>query len=221
MGSDLPVKPLTAIVALDRNGAIGCQNRLPWAIKSDMAFFRRTTMGHIVVMGRKTHASIGGCLKGRQNIILSHSAELFPTTENCNFVSAVSEALALVQSSAATEAFVVGGANTYEQFAEFVDRYLVTFVDHEAEDADAFLSSNVREAFSSWKTEELGCFPAVEGQDQFAFKIFSFTAPDIAYRQADRLSLAETGERRFSQQRLATERRCKVPNTFGHYPLPG
>ncbi|MCK9540925.1 MAG: dihydrofolate reductase [Novosphingobium sp.] len=181
---------LTSIVAIDRHGAIGCQNRLPWSIKSDMAFFRRTTMGHTVIMGRKTHDSIGGCLKGRTNLVLSHNAVLFPSTEACRLVNSVAETLAVADAVNCTETFVIGGAATYAEFAPFVDRYLVTMVSHDAPDADAFLSQQIRAEYSQWTASQIAEFPAKPGQDEFAFRIMSFVAPDADERREMRKAIA-------------------------------
>jgi dihydrofolate reductase len=180
---------LTSIVAIDRRGAIGCKNRLPWSIKSDMAFFRKTTMGNAVIMGRKTYDSIGGCLKGRQNLVLSHSATLFPSTETCRLVNSVDESLAIGLKMGENESFVIGGAATYLEYAPLVDRYLVTMVDHEAEDADAFLATDIMNEFQSWKGEEIAYFPAEAGRDEFAFRILSFSAPDSHERLETRKAL--------------------------------
>src|SRR5436309_740216 len=117
---------LTSIVAIDKNGAIGCRNTLPWRLKSDLAFFRQTTNGNAVIMGRKTYDSIGCCLPNRKNIVLSHSYDLFHSTPDCQLAHSIEEALARAGNSPSREAFVIGGAATYAQFANLIDRYLVT-----------------------------------------------------------------------------------------------
>ena len=182
---------LTSIVAIDQRGAIGCQNQLPWSIKNDMAFFRRMTMGNTVIMGRKTHDSIGGCLKGRRNLVLSHSFDLFPSTDNCRLVNSVDESLAMANSHGGLEAFIIGGAATYSVFAPLVDKYLVTFVAHTAHDADAFLAEEIRREFGGWDSYEVASYPVLEGVDQYAFRIVSFTAPDAAQRREERNARAE------------------------------
>ena len=65
---------LTLIVARARNGVIGRDNDLPWRLPEDLAFFKRTTMGSPIIMGRKTHESIGRVLPGRRNIVVSRDA---------------------------------------------------------------------------------------------------------------------------------------------------
>ncbi|MBU3992210.1 MAG: dihydrofolate reductase [Alphaproteobacteria bacterium] len=181
---------LTSIVAIDRHGAIGCKNRLPWSIKSDMAFFRKSTMGKSIIMGRKTYESIGGCLKGRHNLVLSHNSRVFESSETCRLVNSVKEALAAATQQGGAETFVIGGATTYSEFAPYVDRYLVTIVDHSAADADAFLDEHVVSEFNRWQAHEIARFPAVSGQDEFAFKIVEFSAPDAHERVEMRKALA-------------------------------
>lgn len=182
---------LTSIVAIDRNGAIGCKNELPWTIKSDMAFFRKTTMGNVVIMGRKTYQSIGSPLKGRLNLVLSHNSVLFPSTDQCRLVNSVGEALADASAAKHEESFVIGGAATYVEFAPIVDRYLVTFVDHIAPDGDAFLAQSIRDMLPEWKAREIAALPAVPGQDEFAFRIVEFVAPDEDARRQQRNETVE------------------------------
>lgn len=192
------IDQLTSIVAVDRRGAIGCKNRLPWSIKSDLAFFKKTTLGNSVVMGRKTYESIGGRLPGRKNLVLSHNAVLFPSTDELRLVLSVDEALAKAMSDKTPQTFVVGGAATYEEFSELVDRYLVTIVDYETPGADAFLASDIIDEMQGWSSETLGSFAAEPGRDDYSFKIMSFTAPDVLERRAVRIARAE----RFMSNRL-------------------
>lgn len=182
---------LTSIVAIDKRGAIGCKNRLPWLLKSDMAFFRKTTLGHTVIMGRKTYDSIGGGLNGRHNLVLSHNYNLFAASDSCRLVHSSDEALADAGAAGHAETFVIGGAATYLEFSGLVDRYLVTMIDHLVADADAFLATTILSQFDAWACEEVGVFPAVAGKDEFAFRIVAFTAPDAPERRARRQAIAE------------------------------
>ena len=188
---------LTSIVAIDTHGAIGCKNHLPWTIKSDLAFFRRTTLGHSIIMGRKTYDSVGGGLKGRTNLVLSHNTVLFKSNETCKHVGSVCEALATIRRD--ENAFVVGGAATYIEFSRYVDRYLVTVVEHEAADADAFLSADILRDLKNWSVSEIGKFPAVSGKDEFPFTILEFLAPDAEMR-------------RLRRDRIVGEYLEKIPN---------
>lgn len=190
---------LTAIVAIDLRGAIGCRNSLPWRLRSDMKFFRETTTDNTVIMGRKTYDSIGGCLKHRKNVVLSHNGVLFPSTENCQLALSVEEALFRAAQLPEKECFVIGGAITYHQFAPFVDRYLVTIVDHAVADADATLSDRVMGAIRSWDRLELASFPASKGQDDFPFGIYELRAPDAEVRSASRERMIGEYKKRISQ----------------------
>lgn len=182
---------LTSIVAIDVNGAIGCRNALPWSLKSDMAFFRRQTSGNAVIMGRKTYDSIGGPLPKRQNIVLSHNNILFNDTPECKLALSVNEALFQADKSKAVEVFVIGGAQTYAQFSDLVERYLVTVVRHEAQDADAFLNSTILTNFADWGGTLLESCPASEGRDQYAFDIFEMIPPNVEERRRMQASAIE------------------------------
>ena len=96
---------LTLIVAFDRQRGIGINNALPWKLAEDMAFFKRTTTGHPIIMGRKTFESIGRALPNRRNIVISRNPDW--THAGVEAVGSVEAALALVGSEAS---FVIGGA---------------------------------------------------------------------------------------------------------------
>src|SRR5579859_3552843 len=100
---------LSVIVAVAENGVIGKDNRLPWHIPEDLRFFKRTTMGRPVIMGRKTHLSIGKPLPGRRNIVLSRSGP----------ISSLDAALA---DAGAGECFVIGGASLFAEALPRADR---------------------------------------------------------------------------------------------------
>lgn len=180
------VARLTSIVAIDRNGAIGCRNELPWKLKSDMAFFRTTTMGNTVIMGRKTYDSIGSPLPGRKNVVLSHNWQLFDSTADCQLANSIPECLAQAQLNRSREAYVIGGAATYREFASLVDRYLITVVDYEVPDADAFLSQEILDEVAGWDTQPLDSVCSSPDRDQYAFRVFEALAPDTEERADER-----------------------------------
>ncbi|BAN23782.1 dihydrofolate reductase [Caballeronia insecticola] len=115
---------LTLIVARARNGVIGRDNQLPWRLPEDLAFFKRTTMGAPIVMGRKTHESIGRPLPGRRNIVVSRDATR--RYEGCDVVTSLDAALAL---EPANEAFLIGGAQLYRDAIARADKMIVTEID--------------------------------------------------------------------------------------------
>ena len=118
---------LTLIVARARNGVIGKDNTMPWKIPGEQAYFKRVTMGHPIIMGRKTWESIGRPLPGRRNIVV---------TRNPDFVAPGAEVassldVALAQCAGAPEAFVIGGAELYHQALPHAARLLITEIDHD------------------------------------------------------------------------------------------
>ena len=116
-------KPILSIIAaMDENGLIGNNNKLPWQLPADLQFFKRTTMGKPIVMGRKTFASIGKALPGRRNIVVSRNAAF--TAEGCEVVADVAQLIALVQNE--EEVMIIGGASFYEQLLPKADRLYFT-----------------------------------------------------------------------------------------------
>lgn len=124
---------ITLIAALARNGVIGRNNQMPWKIPGEQAYFKRMTMGHPIVMGRKTWESIGRPLPGRRNVVV---------TRNRQFVAPGAEAVAsldeaLTQTGDADEIFIIGGGELYAQALPRAHRLLLTEIDAEFE-GDAF-----------------------------------------------------------------------------------
>ncbi|GGD68213.1 dihydrofolate reductase [Caballeronia grimmiae] len=118
---------LTLIVARARNGVIGRDNQLPWRLPEDLAFFKRTTMGAPIIMGRKTHESIGRPLPGRRNIVVTRDSTL--RFEGCDTVTSIDDALALAAADGAAEAFVIGGAQLYGDAIGRARKMIVTEID--------------------------------------------------------------------------------------------
>jgi dihydrofolate reductase len=115
---------LTLIVARAQNGVIGRDNALPWRLPEDLAFFKRTTMGAPIIMGRKTHESIGRALPGRRNIVVTRdAAKRFP---GCDTATSLDEALALAAQDAAPAAFLIGGAQLYAEGLALAHELVVT-----------------------------------------------------------------------------------------------
>ncbi|WP_323118549.1 dihydrofolate reductase [Burkholderia alba] len=127
---------LTLIVARARNGVIGRDNQLPWKLPEDLAFFKRTTMGAPIVMGRKTHESIGRPLPGRRNIVVTRDAAR--RFDGCDAVTSLPAALALAAQDGAAEAFLIGGAQLYAEGLQQADKLIVTEIDAEFEGDASF-----------------------------------------------------------------------------------
>lgn len=123
------------IVAIADNNAIGKDNELLWHISEDLRFFRRTTLGWPVIMGRKTFESIGRALPGRVNVVISRG---FTTGEDVEVVGSLEEAFATAESTNLEKCFVMGGGQIYAQALAVADRLVVTHVHTVIEDADTF-----------------------------------------------------------------------------------
>jgi dihydrofolate reductase len=115
---------ISMIVAADLNGNIGYDNKLLWNLPADMKFFREKTIGHTVVMGRKTFESIGKPLPKRKNIVLSKESKSIPDVVVCNQISD----LFFVGKNHDKEYFIIGGSEIYEQFLPHTDRIYMTVV---------------------------------------------------------------------------------------------
>ncbi len=120
------------IGAMAKNRVIGQNNRIPWRLPADMAFFKNTTMGHTVVMGRKTFESIGKPLNGRKNVIVTRTRGF--AAHGCEVAHSVEEALAKCEGETL---FVIGGAEIYEQFMPYADTIYLTVIEQEME-GDAY-----------------------------------------------------------------------------------
>jgi dihydrofolate reductase len=122
---------VTLIAAVGRNGVIGADNDMPWHLPEDFAFFKRTTMGHPMVMGRKTFDSIGRVLPGRRTIVVTRQ----PDWRHAGVETAHSLSEALSLAGPADEVFVCGGGQVYAEAMPWAHRLLITEVE-QAPDGD-------------------------------------------------------------------------------------
>ncbi|MEA3350441.1 MAG: dihydrofolate reductase, partial [Chloroflexota bacterium] len=117
---------ISIIVAMDENRGIGIDDRLPWRLSDDLKRFKRLTMGHHLIMGRKTYASIGHPLPGRDIIILTRNPQF--EAEGCQTASTLADAIQIAASRGEDEIFVCGGAEVYAQALPIADRIYLTQV---------------------------------------------------------------------------------------------
>lgn len=138
---------ISLIVAVASNGVIGRGNALPWHLPEDLAYFKRTTTGHTIIMGRKTLESIGRALPNRRNIVVSGS--LLAPPEGVQAAASLEAALALCGAEA--EVFIIGGAKLYHAAIERADRLLVTEIHRDIEGDVSFppIPGNFRETTRS------------------------------------------------------------------------
>lgn len=117
---------LTLIAAIADNGVIGRGNDIPWRLPDDWRRFKRTTMGHHLVMGRRTWESIGRPLPGRTTVVVSRGEPELP--DGVDLAHSLDEALSLARGRGETECFVAGGAEIYRRALPVADRLLLTRV---------------------------------------------------------------------------------------------
>lgn len=141
------------IVAIAENFAIGKDGKLPWHYPADLKFFKQTTSGNAVVMGINTWKSIGRALPNRLNIVLSR-AENIESQPNVLLLRNCEEVLALAK-YLNCDLFVVGGAKTYENFADLIEKWIVTEVPASVQDADTFMPPNFLSGFEIKRVKEL------------------------------------------------------------------
>ena len=120
-----PITHLTLIAAVARNGVIGVGNALPWRLPEDLKRFKALTMGHPMIMGRKTFASLGRVLPGRSHIVLSRDPQA--AIEGCLMAASMAEAMACsARCPGGDEAFVIGGEEVFRLALPLADRMQLT-----------------------------------------------------------------------------------------------
>jgi len=121
--------PVNLIVAMARNRVIGRNNQMPWHLPADFAWFKKNTLGHPVIMGRKTFESIGRPLPGRRNIVISRNAQW--QAPGCEVFNSLEDALASCLPH--EQVFVIGGSVLFAAAIPLADRIYLTEVDAEPE----------------------------------------------------------------------------------------
>lgn len=135
---------ITLIVAAAENNAIGKNNQMPWHLPNDFKYFKKNTLAHSVVMGRKTFESIGKPLPERRNIVLTRDLH-FKSDQEIDVVNNVQEVFTYCRDE--REVFIIGGANVYQQFLPLAQKVLLTRV-HTHLEGDAFFPEL---AVNDWK----------------------------------------------------------------------
>ncbi len=132
---------VSIIVAIAQNGTIGDKNSLLWHIKEDMRFFRTTTSGHAVIMGRKTFESLGSKpLPKRTNIVITRAERTF---EGALTAHSLEEAVRMAKDD--EEIFIIGGAQIYAEALKIADRMYITLVERDYEGDTSFPAINYDE----------------------------------------------------------------------------
>jgi len=139
---------LSLVVAMDENGVIGADGGMPWHLPADLKHFKRTTLHRPILMGRRTHESIGRALPDRDNLVLTRNPAF--AAPGCQAVDSIDAAVARAEAAAADELMVIGGAEVYAQALPRADRIYLTRI-HAAFEGDTRFP-NV--AWAHWHTLE-------------------------------------------------------------------
>jgi dihydrofolate reductase len=138
---------ISIIVAVAENGVIGRGGTLPWRLSADLQRFKRLTMGHTIIMGRRTWESIGRPLPGRQTVVVTRQPNYRLEDPTVTVASSLEQARKTAQNAGDDEAFIVGGAELYRAALPEADRLYLTRVDAEV-DGDTFFPEV---AWSEWR----------------------------------------------------------------------
>jgi dihydrofolate reductase len=151
-------QPLALVVAVSDNGVIGSGGGIPWHLPEDLKHFKRVTMGHAILMGRKTHESIGRPLPGRRNIVVSRNPHF--VAPGCEVAPDLSTALDLARAGGDSEPRVIGGGELYRLALPLATRVHLSRVHMEVSGDTTFPELSV-----GWRT--VSSVPSEDGKVTF------------------------------------------------------
>lgn len=158
---------ISCIVASAKNNVIGKDNKMPWHLPADLAYFKKITSGHHILLGRKNFESIGRPLPNRTNVIITGDKEF--ACSNCMVTYSIEEALSVAYNNGEEEVFIIGGGMIYEQSKDLWDKIYLTEIDLEVE-GDVFFPE------LNWEKWELISSQENEKDDKnqynYTFKVF-------------------------------------------------
>ena len=156
---------ISLIAAFDKNQAIGKNGDLPWHLSADLKHFKNITTGNTIVMGRKTFDSIGRALPNRKNIVLTRNLKW--QFEGVVTINNVNDIFEICKND--SEIFVIGGAEIYNAFLEIATKMILSYVETEVKDADAFFPKFKSENWKLMDESEI----IKEENDDFSYKIIT------------------------------------------------
>ena len=162
---------IALVAALDRDFAIGRGNALPWSLPDDLKRFKALTLGHPILMGRKTAESLGRALPGRRNLVLTRSGRV--PFDGMDAVASIDEAVALV---GAATLMVIGGGEVYAQALPRASRLHLTWVDTRVDGADAWFPRFDAAAWTMTDSEA----HAADARHAYAFRFVDYSRPPAA-----------------------------------------
>lgn len=122
---------ISCVVAVAKNNVIGKDNDIPWYLPADLKYFKKITMGHHILMGRKCYSSIGRPLPKRTNVIITRDP--YYIVSNCIVTHSIEEALEIAYDNKEKEVMVIGGGTIYDQTKDMWDKLYITEVDLEVD----------------------------------------------------------------------------------------
>jgi len=168
---------ISLIVAISKNRAIGIDNQIPWYLPADLKYFKKTTLGHHILMGRKSFLSIGKPLPGRTNLVLTRNP--FFTAGGISVVHNLEEGLNAAETAGENELFIIGGGDIYRQSLELADKLYITEVDLEVEGDTFFPEINNED----WQLVSEDHHEADERNKwNYCFKIYERISKPINYK---------------------------------------
>lgn len=163
---------VSAIVAVAKNNVIGKDNQIPWYLPADLSYFKRTTLGHFVLMGRNCFRSIGRPLPKRSNVVITRDP--FFTADGVLVAHSIHDALGMAYDSGEQEAFIIGGGEIYRETAALWDKIYLTEVDLETEGDVFFPAISPEEWIETWcEFHE----PDTKNEFAYTFKILDRRTP--------------------------------------------
>ncbi len=163
---------ISIIVAIAENNAIGKDNKLLWHIRDDLKLFKRTTLGHVIVMGRKSYESIGRPLPGRTNVVVTRNEHYRPDgVEVFSSLKSVFEHFSKTEK----EIFVIGGGEIYRQTLETAHILHISHVETRVEDADTYFPEV---NWEDWEMTDEEKYEKDERNDfPFIYKVYNRKQP--------------------------------------------
>jgi dihydrofolate reductase len=159
---------ISFIVAKSENNVIGINNKLPWHLKDDLQNFKKITMGHHILMGRKTFESIGKALPGRMSLVISNDPKA--NSESVLWFNSIFRAIKQAERNGETELFIIGGEQVFKSALSLVDRIYLTEVHGEIK-GDAFFPQL---SMKNWKVISEQVFEKNADNDhRFTFQVLN------------------------------------------------
>jgi dihydrofolate reductase len=157
---------ISFIVAKSSDNVIGINNKLPWHLKDDLQSFKKITMGHHILMGRKTFESIGKALPGRVSLVVSNDPR--PVTESVFWFNSIFRAIKHAERAGETELFIIGGEKIFKYALSLVDRIYLTEVEGDIKGDVYFPPLSLK----NWKTvSETNFSKNTENDHNFIFRV--------------------------------------------------